>query len=93
MSPAAAGSGSEPLSAQDVADRGDGGNDAELLELAMDPPVAPPRVLGRQPDDEVPNVSGDGRPTGTAPSPVQAPFPFDYLPVPPQQRGGSDDEG
>jgi hypothetical protein len=60
--------------------------DAEPEEFALDPPVAPARVLAREAHDELTDVSGGRGPTGAA---VRIrPAARDEFAVPPQQRRG-----
>lgn len=53
----------DPLTAEDVADRGLRDREPELFELADDPPVTPARVLARQPQNQCDEIRIDrGRP-------------------------------
>jgi len=49
--------------AQDPLHCAPGDANAEVAELANDPQVAPPRILARQPHDDLPDLIADGRTT------------------------------
>jgi hypothetical protein len=61
----------------------------EILQRALDARVAPPRVLGRHPDDEPADLREYARPSET-PSRVR-PFSGDEVAMPPQNRVGCDE--
>jgi hypothetical protein len=58
---------SEPGGGEDPTDSRRGDPDAETLELSGDPLVAPPRVLPREPHDQLANLPADRRAPGVAP--------------------------
>jgi len=62
-----------------------------LAELALDPDVAPPRVLPGEAEDELADVRVDRRTSRLSPRSVD-PLPPDELAVPPEQRLGRDEE-
>ena len=65
----------------------------QLEQLATDPLIAPPRVLGRQPKDQIAaRRRGWGTPRPVAPA-EGCPFPADQLPVPAQESLRPDRKG
>jgi hypothetical protein len=64
--------------------------DPEADELALDPPVAPARVLARQPHPELAHLDGCVRATGTAMR--IRPTARDQFAVPTQQRPRTDEQ-
>ncbi len=64
---------------------------AELAQLALDAPMAPARVLPRQPEDEGLDLGRDGRAAAGVPPP-ECPLAPDQLAVPAQDRLGLEEE-
>jgi hypothetical protein len=78
--------GIDARSVQDLPHRGRGDDVPEPRQLALDPPVAPGRVLPRHPDDQRPDRGPGGRPSWPTPAGV-VPLAGDKVPVPAQDRG------
>jgi hypothetical protein len=79
----------EPVAPQRGPDRGCGGLHAKMEQLALDAPVAPARVLRRQPDGQLLHVRGQWRPASLV---RVGPGAGDQASVPAQQRVGRDEE-
>src|SRR5205823_4669194 len=82
----------EAVAEQDGADRHRRYPYVQLEQLAPDPLVAPPGILGCEAKDEVGGLTGERRPTGLALG-LEGPFPPYQLAMPPQERVGPNDEG
>ena len=54
----------QPSAGEDVPDRGGRDGNAELAQLADDPQVAPARVLARKTQDQLADLTADGRTAG-----------------------------
>src|SRR5919106_580201 len=80
--------GSETRAAQDVADRHRRDLVAELLELSLDAPVAPARVVLGETDDQVFEIPRD-RGSAATPAPPPRRFAGDEAAVPTQQGLGT----
>jgi len=83
--------GSETAAVQDIADRHRRYVVAELEELATDALVAPPRVVGGEPDDQFFDLWWNGR-SSSALAPPARRLARDQVTMPPEQRLGADDE-
>jgi len=83
----------EPVAAEDVADGAVGAAAAELEELALDPAIAPSRVLLGHLDDQLFPLGILADSAASWPARVECPLPADQLAVPAQQRLRADQEG
>jgi len=86
-------SGAQARSAQYPPDRGGRHADPELSQFALDPDTSPGSVLSTEANDEINQLVAQRRSTRTTLLPPPAPLLFGRLPVPPQQRVGSDQVG
>jgi hypothetical protein len=77
---------------EDLPDRGRCHRDAENRELAVDPAVSPRFVLPGQPQHRRPHLTMRCRAPGTAPARPACPPAADDIPLPAQDRAGSDDQ-
>ena len=80
----------EPRLPQDLPHGRRRNGDAEAVQLADDPLIAPARVLARQAKDQRADLPADRRPTSAN---RINPAPGDEAPMPPQQRRWRDEEG
>ncbi len=78
------------MSAQQSADRSGADPDPELAQLALDPHVAPPGILPREPHDDRAELGIDGRATDVRAA--VRPFAPDELAVPAQEGLRRDEE-
>ena len=76
---------------QDPRDRRAADAMPDVLQRALDPRVAPRRILLRHPHDQPPNLGEHAAPT--RPGRRVRPLPGDQLPMPAEQRVGRDDRG
>jgi hypothetical protein len=76
---------------QDLPDGGRRYGDAELVQLALDPAVAPQRILPRQAQHQSLDTWGNRRTAGPAPA-ARVVLSRRQPAVPGQQRGGGDGE-
>jgi len=83
--------GAHPLGPEDGGDRGPGDAMAEILQRALDPTVAPRRVLPRHSDAQLADLAEHARSADA--SSCDRPFPRDELPAPPQDRVWRDQRG
>ena len=89
--PGPPGRGIDARGVQDLPHRGRGDRMPEPRQLALDPPVAPGRVLPRHPDDQRLDRGTGGRSSWPAPAGV-VPLAGDEVTVPAQDRGRGDRE-
>jgi hypothetical protein len=90
---AAAWRGLQTVAPEDVADCAVRGAVAELEEFALDPAIAPPRVLLGHADDQLLTVGVLAGLVAGWPASVECPLPADQAAVPAQQRLRADQEG
>jgi len=79
-------------SSQDLIDGGRSNRDVELGQLAVDPAVAPQRILAGQPEDQGPDVPAGGWPSGLAADGPGGPAAADDVAVPAQDRVRGDQQ-
>lgn len=85
-------SGRDPAAAKDLGDSHVGDPEAELEELALDPPVTPARVLPGKSEVELPKLRIASLQTWW-PAAVSGPLSADELAMPAKQGLGAGEEG
>jgi hypothetical protein len=90
LGPLRRGAGSSFRFGQQPADAGRRHSEAELGELAADPPMTPARILACEPQYQLPNLGRQARPSASAHR--LSPLPADERLMPAQQRPRSHQE-